>query len=84
MIFHFTGMRERPFWMYNTRIPLDVIWIDGRGQIVEMSTDTPPCEAERPPECPIYGGKIPSKFVLELAAGQAVANGLRLGDRISF
>ena len=84
MIFHFTDMRERPFWMYNTRIPLDVIWIDGRGQIVEMSTGIPPCESEIPRECPVYGGKIPSKYVLELAAGQAEANGLKLGDRISF
>ena len=84
MIFHFTDMRERPFWMYHTRIPLDVLWIDGRGQVVEMSTNIPPCESEIPRECPIYGGKIPSKFVLELAAGQAEANGLRLGDRIGF
>ncbi len=84
MIFHFTDMRERPFWMYNTRIPLDMIWIDGRGQIVEMAANMPPCESEIPRECPVYGGKIPSKFVLELAAGQAAANGLKLGDRIGF
>lgn len=84
MIFHFNDMRERPFWMYKTRIPLDILWIDGRGLIVEMSTNMPPCESEAPSDCPVYGGKIPSKYVLELAAGQAEANGLRLGDRIGF
>ncbi len=84
MIFHFFDMRERPFWMYKTRIPLDVLWLDGRGLIMEMSTDIPPCESEIARDCPTYGGKIPSKYVLELAAGQATAHGLKLGDRIGF
>src|ERR1700681_663918 len=33
------------YWMYQTKIPLDLIWMDHDRRIVEMSLDTPPCRS---------------------------------------
>src|SRR5215467_14650158 len=32
-----------PYWMYQTKIPLDIIWMDHDRHILEMSENTPPC-----------------------------------------
>jgi uncharacterized membrane protein (UPF0127 family) len=84
MIFNFPDVDRRPFWMFQTLIPLDIIWMDPEGAIVEISADTPPCESRQAADCRNYGGAAPSQYVLELAAGQAAAHGLKVGDRILF
>ena len=71
------------YWMYQVRIPLDIIWMASDHRIVEISADTPPCRTKAS-ECPQYGGHQRSQFVLELAGGMASKYGLKLGDTISF
>ena len=82
----FVGDRAAPrsFWMYQCLIPLDIIWLDGARRIVEIVRDAPPCRDSDPQRCPSYGGRANSVYVLELAAGQAAAQGLKLGDRLDF
>ena len=82
----FVGSRSAPrsFWMYQCLIPLDMIWLDGAHRIVEIVRSAPPCGSTDPSDCPSYGGTANSVYVLELAAGQADAHGLRLGDRLDF
>jgi uncharacterized membrane protein (UPF0127 family) len=77
---------ESPFhyWMYQTKIPLDMIWLDHDRRIVEMSLDTPPCRSSSAADCPNYGGNFKSKYVLELNAGVARKNGLKTGDTLDF
>ena len=70
--------------MFQTLIPLDIIWMDPEGVIVEISADTPPCGSTNPADCPDYGGSVKSQSVLEMAGGQAVAHRLKVGDRIRF
>lgn len=84
MLFNFTSYEERPFWMFQTLIPLDIIWMNPQGVIVEISADTPPCGSTNPVDCPNYGGSVKSQSVLEIAGGQAAAHGLKVGDRIRF
>ena len=84
MLFVFQEIAPRGFWMFNTLIPLDIIWIDSNKHIVEISEMTPPCGEMDPSECPSYGGTVDSGYVLELAAGRAVAHGLKVGDRLEF
>jgi uncharacterized protein len=72
------------YWMYQTKIPLDIIWMDHDRRIVEMSLDTPPCTSKSAKECPNYGGNYKSKYVLEVNAGVAKKNGLRAGDTLIF
>lgn len=84
MLFVFMDEAERSFWMYHTKIPLDILWMNANHEIVEISADTPPCPAERRDDCPSYGGNAYAQFVLEIAAGQAAANNLKVGDRLRF
>src|SRR5579884_1156622 len=72
------------YYMFQCFISLDMIWMDNDRRIVEISADTPPCKSKNPSECPVYGGHADSRYVLELAAGQAKANGLKIGDQLSF
>jgi len=71
------------YFMYQVKIPLDIIWMDSRNTVVEISENTPPCKTKAS-ECPVYGGKQTALVVLELAAGQAKKHGIRLGTTISF
>jgi hypothetical protein len=79
MLFLFPDTAVYPFWMKNTLIPLDIIWIDGSGAIVDIARDVPPCRAD---PCPSYPPKGPARYVLELSAGEAAARGLGEGDRL--
>jgi len=72
------------YWMYQTKIPLDIIWMDHDRRIVEMSLDTPPCKSTSAKDCPNYGGNYKSKYVLEVNAGIAKKNGLKAGDTLDF
>ena len=81
MLFVFPDLQLRAFYMYQTLIPLDIIWIDAGRRIVYISKDTP---SRNPSQCPTYGGGPPSQYVLELAAGQAAAHGLKVGDSLKF
>ncbi len=82
----FVGDRasRRSFWMYQCYIPLDMVWMDGARRIVEIVHDAPPCRESDPQRCPSYGGGANSVYVLELRAGQARAQGLALGQQLTF
>jgi uncharacterized membrane protein (UPF0127 family) len=72
-----------PYWMYQVRIPLDIIWMDTNRSIVEISPDTPPCKT-RASQCPNYGGHQQAQFVLELGGGEAHRFGLHVGQTLDF
>ncbi len=70
-------------WMYQTLIPLDIIWMNSNRNIVEMVANAPPCKT-RASQCPTYGGKEISSYVLEIPAGMAQKYGLRVGQTIRW
>lgn len=72
------------YWMYQVRIPLDIVWMDKDGRIVEISANTPPCPSKIASACPSFGGNEIAQYVLELAGGQAARHGLRVGEVLSF
>ncbi len=84
MLFVFMQEAERSFWMFRTKIPLDILWLNAKHEIVEIAADTPPCPAQLRDNCPTVGGNAPAQFVLEIAAGQAAAQGLKIGDQLRF
>ena len=81
MIFFFTATGEYAFWMKNTLIPLDMIWIDESHHIAHVAHNVPPCKAD---PCPSYPPNAPAKYVLELAAGVAAKHHLKDGDALRF
>ena len=83
MLFPFQEMAPRGFWMFQTLIPLDIIWLDDNKRIVEISANTPPCRTAAE-GCPSYGGSAHSTYVLELAAGQVAAHDLAVGSQLQF
>lgn len=73
MLFLHPEMGRYPVWMANTRIPLDIVWLDSRGRVVEF------CERARPYSLARRGGHKDSMFTLELPSGQAERFGLLPG-----
>jgi len=73
-----------PYWMYQVRIPLDIIWMDHQRRIVEISANTPACTSKSSRDCPSYGGHEKARYVLELAGGGTAMYGLKVGDALSF
>jgi len=84
MLFVHPAEGDYAYWMYQVRIPLDIIWMDQQRRIVEISANTPPCPSKSAKECPSFGGHEKARYVLELAGGGAAMYGLRAGDLINF
>lgn len=67
------------FWMKNTLIPLDIIWINSSYEIVDIAAAEPcPVTVE---QCPLYGSKAPAQYVLEL--NQSVLKA-EIGDSVTL
>jgi uncharacterized membrane protein (UPF0127 family) len=78
MLFLFDDTAERAFWMKNTLIPLDILFIDEEGRIVGIVERAEP-RSERTRTV----GR-PSRYVLEVNGGWSAAHGVRAGDRVRF
>src|SRR5690348_1669565 len=81
MLFVFPDSQIRTFWMKDTLIPLDMLFLDADGKLVTLLADVPPCKAD---PCWIYPSTQPARYVLELNAGVAAKLGLREGDAVTF
>ena len=71
------------YWMYQTLIPLDMIWMDSKNNVVEIVENAPPCKTVAS-QCPHYGGNEVAQYVLQLAAGMVKKYGVKKGDMISW
>lgn len=81
MIFLFPASGDYPFWMKNTLIPLDMIWLDDQKKIVHIAREVPPCKAD---PCPNYPPNAIARAVLEVAGGVASRHGLQNGQVLRF
>lgn len=80
MLFLFPTPEVQTFWMKNTVIPLDIIWIDEKMRVIEIVTASP-CELD---PCPGYGPEAPTAFVLEIGAGEAERLGIVPGSGVEL
>ena len=78
MLFDFFQEAPVSFWMKNTVIPLDMIFIRGDGTIARIASDTIPYSLE-----PVDSGE-PVAAVLELAGGKAAALGIAEDDVVTW
>jgi uncharacterized membrane protein (UPF0127 family) len=83
MLFTFAEPQPWSFWMKNTRIPLDIIWMDGNKKIVHIERRVPTC-SRTDDGCPQYQPNENALYVLELAAGSADALQLDRGATLRF
>ena len=78
MLFIFPDMSLRSFYMKNTYIPLDIIYLDNNKNIVSIQKDAKPLD-----ETSLPSGS-PAQYVLEINAGLAQKWSLKIGDRITY
>lgn len=71
------------YWMYRTRIPLDIAFVDEHGVIRSLKTMSP-CRATRSSQCPVYPAGAPFHAVLETNAGYFERHDVGVGDRIEL
>ncbi len=69
MLFEFDNESYRTFWMKNTFVDLDIIFIDSRGQIVSITEAKAEKISLKDTEYPIYRSEKPAKYVLETPMG---------------
>ena len=81
MLFIFPKEDKWNFWMKNTLIPLDIIWIDSNNKIVEIKENALPCKENL---CQIYSPKTKAKYVLELNSGITKENNIKIGDEVDL
>ena len=78
MIFWFKERDNHAFWMHNTCIPLDMLYIDDDGLIVGIQENTPTMSDDT------FEVGCPSQYVLEVNAGWTRARGIRAGQRVKI
>lgn len=78
MLFVFPDSQYRYFYMRNTEIPLDIIYIDENKTIVNIQKNAKPFDETSLPS------EGPAKYVLEINAGLAIEWDLEKGDKIQF
>ena len=75
MLFVFEQSRPLSFWMKNTPMPLDLLFIADDGRVIAILPGEPYSTAA-------IGPGEPARFVLELKAGTAQKSGIAVGDRL--
>ncbi len=81
MLFVFENAQPMGFWMKNTLIPLDMIFIDQDQKISSIQKNAIPCQAD---PCKVYSSSQPALYVLEVNAGFALDKGLQAGQSVTF
>lgn len=81
MLFIFDSSEKHAFWMKNTYISLDLIWIDEDKKVVSIKKGAEPCLEER---CDSFMPHKDARYVLEVNSGYAIVLGIEEGDEVEF
>ena len=77
MVFFFPIAAPYKFWMKDTLIPLDMLFVDEAGVIVYIAT-------AKPLSLKLVGPTTPIDTVIELEAGRAAHEGIAVGDKVTY
>lgn len=83
MLFVFAAERDGGFWMWNTRIPLDIAFAGADGTVHTVATMVP-CEEDDPADCPTTAPDAPYVTALEVPAGWFDRVGLGPGTTLTW
>ena len=78
MLFIFAREETRSFWMRNTHIPLDIIFVNANKEIVSIHKNTTPYVEEQ------YSSGLPALYVVEVNAGFTDAHNINIDDVINW
>jgi uncharacterized protein len=81
MLFVFSEPGQWIFWMKNTKIPLDILWLDSTKKIVDLVENMPACVGD---PCLQYQPAYEASYALEVPAGSIKRLKLAKGMRLSF
>ena len=86
MLFIFPSKGKHTFWMANTYIPLDIIWIGADMKIVHIEENVPPCTetGKLQAMCRVYRPDDTAKYVLEVNGGWSEKHKVENGVLVSF
>jgi uncharacterized membrane protein (UPF0127 family) len=78
MIFVFDGDEPRSFWMENTVLPLDMVFVNGRLEIVDINHNATPYSET------VFTSRAGCKYVIEVNGGYCLRHGVNAGDKIEL
>jgi uncharacterized membrane protein (UPF0127 family) len=85
MLFVFPGENRFVFWMKEMRFPLDIVWINAECRIVDITLNAPaPPPDQALADLPRFSPSELARYVLEIHAGEAAAQGINAGDMVFF
>jgi uncharacterized membrane protein (UPF0127 family) len=77
MLFDFKSPTAVSMWMKNTLIPLDMLFLDEHGRIIDIRERAVPLSLD------IIAAKAPARYVIELNGGTAARLGIKPGDQVT-
>jgi uncharacterized membrane protein (UPF0127 family) len=78
MLFDYKSPTEATMWMRNTLIPLDMLFVDAQGRIVNINQRAVPQSLD------VISAAAPVRAVIELNGGTAARLGIAPGDRVEY
>ncbi len=83
MMFSFDESARQTFWMYHTRIPLTIIFLDDGLKIVDIQ-NMAPCPGEDPGACPVYTSRVNARHAIEVNQGFVEKYHIKVGGRVAI
>lgn len=81
MLFIFDTADYHSFWMKNTLIPLDILWLDQNANIIHIEEQVQPCYQD---PCPVYQASAESLYVLEVNSGFVDKHNISTKSKVGF
>ncbi len=79
LLFVFDRPGRHSFWMKDMNFPIDIIWLEGDGDVVHIEKDV------RPDSYPqTFTPRLPARYVLEVNAGFTENQNIKVGDKAEF
>ncbi len=84
MLFVYKQPSRQGFWMKDMKFPIDIIWLDNHGTVIDVNHDLQPCIMTFPFLCPTYIPDKDSLYVLETVSGFSKKHSIKIGTHADF
>ena len=84
MLFIHGSPGKYAYWMFQVKIPLDIIWMDQNRRVVEISANTPPCKSASAKDVRTTGATKTRCTCWNWVEGRRPRNGVQTGSVINF